>query len=1188
MSDPAFTRTSTDDPLFILDTSGNAASAPSFTWAFMPATASTDLTLTPAQSFAATGLYILVDKAIADQAAFVQQVEALLPGIGTTNLRFLWITTNGSLLPQEWQLLPLRASATSNGTANLTAPFVISYNGGYMLQVINRAVLAVTTSAFTLSAANNGQAAQFSYGTQAQAVPSPVTVPLDGATVGCFGFSVSLTRPSQGPSDFEQLGFEIRYFAADDSNPRDGLALTFRCPVLEQPASTALQFTGAFDPLAPLTPSRTYLQFAGTPPALPCKFVSTTGQALNATPQPNPVSPLVPARMVFAASLTHTTPSNADPYYMCPEGAYALAPVTPAGQTFNLMCGASGVESVTLNASGSLLHFVSGQAAFAVKLGQRAGLGLVDDYEIQSLTDAGRTSWVYPVNSATLPVYFAQPNQALLYSVPQSSIGANDALAFQPVPAGSLPVPVAPPAGESFSAFPMAPYTGVATGDTDQYEELEASALSPTRRNVIAQLATASVETAQDAGDVVSTTPSGILVTLDQTLTQWKTVVFGNSPASASPDNQPRLFGFANVQGGFRAAIQTNKLFSVIADPALLSASADLTYRLNNDAAEAIRRHAGRTRDDGLARLLDAAVARIGGDRPRVFQSFGDLFAEIEAAAGQGIDTAPHARMFEQETVDDELCIDKWSFKLSPVNWRADTIMILKYVNRSINELVGDPGAWTWPAAAARPGGSLQDTQTQLRSLILAAREAVAKTPADRVSEYAAFLSEIIDDPAWTGVLFLNVKVPPTSLPPQLQGLAAGIDFDQFKAHHFAISATPIGISDNAITTQPSSLLALIDYQNPGDQFVNAKVDYAFKVTSLQVLFKNSTIANFFSQIQLQINTLFSAAVLLAPTDRGNNVVLTGTYQVAGDGTGYYDYSQTGSNRFAARSNVLDEVETLSCHYVSVDPQQVGGQTIIGSRFEFVGRLRFFELDYFDAFSFGPIFDETTGQQIQDGYLSFSNLVITMSFPQDHPDQVTFTFEAGGLALDIGQSVPRPMSLFRHFPLTFNGLIAVPQPALSAGQADAVTPGSFGYIECVTPLQPGHPNPPWYGLVFDLDLGTLGSLAGNQKLGVSVIAAWGNSGEGYNVYIGLKLPGSNSAKPEIPIEGLLKLAFAKVEFTSNDSAAGRSYMLKLRQIVLRILLLSFPPGNVDLYLFGDPAARTGNSALGWYAGYTDE
>jgi hypothetical protein len=1184
MSDPAFTRSATTDPFFILNTGSEAADPGHFAWAFLPAAASTALSLTPAQTFGVAGLYVLVDRPILDQAAFLNALLALLPGIGTQNLRFLWIATGGSDQPQNWQLLPMRASATdpTSGTATLTAPFIISFNGGYALQIVNRATLALTAAAFTLSGAGNGQAAQFSYGTRTQVVPSPVTLALSGPGVGCFGCSVSITRPAAGPSDFQMLGFELRYFAPDESQPRKGLAQTFHYPVFDQPVGTAITLGGSFDPLAPLIAARTYLQFGPSPPVLPCMFVSITGQALTATPVPSPAAPMLPARMVFVAALTHTTPSNADPYYLCPEGAYAIAPKTPAGNGFNLMCGASGVENFALGNSGSLLHFAAGQNAFAPKLGQRVGLGIIGDYDPDSLTDAGRTSWVYPVNAATAPVYYAQPNDALLYTIPPQPIGAANALAFQAVPAGTLPPPL------THSAMPMVPYTGIAAGNTDLFEELEQSTLSPVRRNIVARLAGAAIGARADGGDLVAATPGGIVVTLDDTLTQWKSVVFGNSPAAASPDGQARRFGFDNVIGGFRAAIQTNKLFSVIADPTLLNHSASQTYRLNGDAAEALRSQAARTNDEGLARLVDAAVARIGGANPRVFSSFTELFREVETIGAAAVAPAHYANLFEQETVDGELCIEKWSFKLSPSNWRDDTIMILKYVNRSINDLVGDPGAWTWPQAAVRKGGSLQQTQTQLRNLILAAREGSAKTPADRVSAYATFLRDIIDDPYWTGVLFLNVKVPPTSLPQQLQGLAAGIDFTQFKAHHFAISATPIDISGGALTTRPSSLLALIDYQDPGDQFVNATVDYAFKVVTLQVLFKNSAIANFFSQIQLQINTLFSAPVLLTPTERGNNVVLTGTYQRSEDGSGYYDYAQTGSNRFAVRSNVLDEVETLSCHYVSLEPQHIGNATIIASRFEFTGRLRFFELDYFDAFSFGPIFDKESGEQLDDGYLAFSNLIIGMSFPVDHPERVAFAFDSGALGFNLAQSLPRPMSLFKHFPLTFTGLVAVPQPPETAGRPTAVTPSSLGYIECTTPLRPGHPNPPWYALAFDLDLGTLGSLAGNQKLAVGIIAAWGNSGAGYNVYIGLKLPGSNSAKPEIPIEGLLKLAFAKVEFTATDDASGRAYMLKLRQIVLRILLLSFPPGNVDLYLFGDPAARTGNSALGWYAAYTDE
>ncbi len=1182
MSDPAFTRLAIVDPFFVLDLTSDAVDPGHFTWAFLPATASAALTLTPAQTFAAAGIYVLIDRPIRDQSAFLTALRSLLPGIGTQNLRFLWITTDGSDLAQDWQLLPLRASATSGGSATLTAPFVISFNGGYALQIASRATLALTASAFTLSFAGDGQVAQFSYGTRALVIPSPVTLPLSGIGVGCFGCTATMTRPNSGPSDFEMLGFELRYFAPDDSQPRPGLARSFRYPVFTQPVGTAMSLTGSFDPLSPLMPLRTYLQF-GSSPVLPCLFVSTTGQALDATPVMNPTVPMVPARMVFAPSLTHTTASKADPYYMCPAGAFAIAPATPVAQNFSLMCGASGVENFNLGNAGSLLHFVPGQNAFAPKLGQRVGHGFFSDDGPDSLTATGQTSWAYPVNVATAPVYYAQPDDAQLYTIPSQSIGAANALAFQPVPAGKMPPPV------EARALPMVPYTGIAAGNTDLFEELERSALSPVRRNVVAALTGSGRHDAKADGiDLIAATPGGIVVTLDGSLTQWKSVVFGNSAAAASPDGLARHFGFENVTGGFRAAIQTNQLFSVIADPAGLSGMMTQTYRLNGDAAASLRHHARRTRDADLDRLVAAADGRIGGVAPQVFSSFAALFAEIEHAALTDADISHYRELFEQATVDGELCIEQWTFKLSPTNWRSDTIMILKYAGRSIDDLVSDPGAWTWQQAAIRPDGSLQQTQAQLREIIAAARTSNAKTPADRVPAYTGFLRDIIDDPQWAGVLFLNVKVPPTSLPRQLQGLAAGIDFAQFKAHHFAISATPIDIKGGTLDTRPSSLRALIDYQDQSDQFVNATVDYAFKVIVLQVLFENSAIVNFFSQIQLQINTMFSAPVLLSPTERGNNVVLTGTYQRNEDGSGYYDYAQSGSNRFAVRSNVLDEVETLSCQYVSADPQTIGNVTVIGSRFEFTGRLRFFELDYFDAFSFGPIFDAESNQQISDGYLAFSNLVIGMTFPQDHPDHVTFGFDAGALGFNLAQSVARPMSLFRHFPLTFSGLIAVPQPPASAGQPTAVTPGSLGYIECTTPLQPGHPNPPWYALAFDLDLGTLGSLAGNQKLAVGIISAWGNSGDAYNVYVGLKLPGSNSAKPEIPIEGLLKLAFGKIEFTASDGATGRIYMLKLRQIVLRILLLSFPPGNLDLFLFGDPAARSRNSALGWYAAYADE
>jgi hypothetical protein len=46
-------------------------------------------------------------------------------------------------------------------------------------------------------------------------------------------------------------------------------------------------------------------------------------------------------------------------------------------------------------------------------------------------------------------------------------------------------------------------------------------------------------------------------------------------------------------------------------------------------------------------------------------------------------------------------------------------------------------------------------------------------------------------------------------------------------------------------------------------------------------------------------------------------------------------------------------------------------------------------------------------------------------------------------------------------------------------------------------------------------------------------------------------------------------------------------MLRLRRFALSFLGFSFPPGNVDLVLFGDPGGA-GGKTLGWYAAYAQE
>jgi hypothetical protein len=106
---------------------------------------------------------------------------------------------------------------------------------------------------------------------------------------------------------------------------------------------------------------------------------------------------------------------------------------------------------------------------------------------------------------------------------------------------------------------------------------------------------------------------------------------------------------------------------------------------------------------------------------------------------------------------------------------------------------------------------------------------------------------------------------------------------------------------------------------------------------------------------------------------------------------------------------------------------------------------------------------------------------------------------------------------------------------------------------------------------------------------LSLLAAWGpgDADGDQPVYFGLKLPGGRGGSAEWPLQGVVKLAFRSFEFSANDDGGGRAYMLRLRKFALSILSLSFPPGNLDVMIVGDPHAAAGaeTKTVAWYAAY---
>ncbi len=275
-------------------------------------------------------------------------------------------------------------------------------------------------------------------------------------------------------------------------------------------------------------------------------------------------------------------------------------------------------------------------------------------------------------------------------------------------------------------------------------------------------------------------------------------------------------------------------------------------------------------------------------------------------------------------------------------------------------------------------------------------------------------------------------------------------------------------------------------------------------------------------------------------------------------------------------SGVLDEVglthvqlinETTSAEKAAGKPQKM--------RFAFTGNLRFKALPGFDLFSFGSDPDSH-----ETGQLNFENLSINMSYPQNDPSIKSFRFDAGHLAYNIPGSSARTSSLYRHFPLKLTGFLQA---------KSGTTPKSLGYSDIAAPLGGnGSLRYPWYALMFDLKLGTLGSLAGDADFVIKLIAAW-SPGKEANAYVGLHIPGTGNSNFSFHIEGLLKIAVANYQFLIQENDGKTSYTLLMNNIGLYFMGKKLPPGGyVDLVIFGNPNQQAGSSSLGWYLAYAKD
>ena len=518
-----------------------------------------------------------------------------------------------------------------------------------------------------------------------------------------------------------------------------------------------------------------------------------------------------------------------------------------------------------------------------------------------------------------------------------------------------------------------------------------------------------------------------------------------------------------------------------------------------------------------------------------------------------------------------KVTVSGWTFDLAPANWAAHrTIVLFKYAaGTTVDELAADSGTWAWSEAASGyddSTGNVVTTQADLRAIF-----AMAKAQAVTRAELRPFV-DAITNPNWNGILFLRAPLSTTNFPDQLRGIAAGIDSARLYAHHVGVSVAPVHNVDQRLTQEDASIFALIDYDDPL-RLADTAVDYAFKVLGLTVLLRNCAMASFSSRIELLINRLFGSQTSQRTAGApGNGIVLDGFYQSAG-GTPAYVFVMSKTSVYDVLGETLDTIDVTRAQFITLTPSGAAQDTL-QTRFVLDGRLRFKRLSDFDVFSFGPVLS-TDGALIEDGYLFFSNLLIEMTFPVATPEQTSFRFNAGALAFDPSRSVARADSLFAHFPLQLTGLLQASPES---------TPRDNGFTPVGSPLPNSELRDPWFALTFDLTLGSIGALAGSLGLVVQLGAAWCNGEGAPRTFVGLRLPGGGGSSTALMLQGVIGLTFRAIEFTAEPTAHGVDYILRFRGVALRLFTLTFPPGQTDLYVFGDPSGgRSG--VIGWYAAY---
>jgi hypothetical protein len=1099
------------------------------------------------------GFYLFVSKAPTDSTSFVTNAWAYFESVKEKYQTggIAWMQSpDTSLDATNVQLIYLQGA--TDGFALLQN---YSYNFGNNFSTLTLSTISVsitldtTNNRFVFKGPPNGFIT-FKANKASKTIPhNEFEIPLTGKAMASMRFLVGLNHGV----DFDAFDTALKYFY--NSNDTGDL-MQMNYPLFKEGSQNEyVQFQASINPLDLLNGQQqsTYLAFLGittnnneeVATVMSSNFRSDYGISTNLLPitdlSSSNGSDNIPSAtssvLIFSERALHDETDN---WYTIPSGYFTIGidanniSFLDANNQLRLLCGLSGTESISVTvestkSKGDKIAFKGVQAAYVPQYPiKQEGNKVGSNSTQQPLSETYHTAWIGmakgDISNASI-VYHSQPQGSSLYAPNQSNMESLF-LDYYVANSGTLS------ALADVAYFPMVTYgmnTVVPVKVSAQSFELQV--LAPRRKIDISKALS------KQALDRVSARNKNKAATGAKDTPPVVAVVGSTSPQGFYIQISEETFTWETMQLASNQFIKSNGQLSSI-------------YTLAFNDLGATLQSAFQTNQLFLVASSD------------VNNVLGDFAKEME--------------------------IEEWPFDLNvpkpdpkkPNTGQYSNIIIFKYCDQTLQERVKNIQFWTNPEAFNdTTNNGLPNISNWVNDYI---QKGIDKYKEQGDTDYYKFYT-VATDPNWKGVIALKVDILLTNFPPELQGLLAGINLDKFNAHHFGIDLSVVKNNAGVIKMEPtSSLFALIDYEDEIYQQydsniteykakapINTSVDYVYNVLLLKVLFENSKITNFNSYIAFTINNLFGESV--QSNNRDNLLILDGTYENH-NGVPSYTFSATGDNVLPLESTIIRDVEILKASFVTTVSQDGSSDGSVASRFSFFGYLNFYALDGFDLLSFGS----KEGAPPNGQGISFSNMYIDLTFPLKTPTNQTFTFDITKMAFDIGASTTREGSLYRHFPLQLTGIVS--------GTKDN-NPASQGYLNVQLPAlkQQQAISGDWYGLTFKLNMGTLGSLASAAGFNTTFMTPWNVGGTG--AVAGLKLPGVNPQAPSLSLQGVIKMDIGSIRIDIADGE-GTAYLMKINNIALKVLSLTFPPGGqIGFFLFGNPSETAPPESLGWYGAY---